>query len=133
LSIPCEARRFYRNACLCLHFGQGIDGLTMFADLIAHVSIADGIALAIFLVGWFGYGHSADYAAEDTHGVRAATNAYRLQWARHAVRRDKRMSDVALTGNLMQNVSFYASTTTCVIAGVIGRCAFLRIDTALRS
>ena len=91
----------------------------MFGDLIAHVSIADGIALAIFLVGWFGYGYYADYAAKDAHGLRAATNAHRLQWARQMVRRDNRMTDVALTGNLMQSVSFYASTTTYVIAGVI--------------
>ena len=92
----------------------------MFRELIAQVSIADGIAFAIFLVGWFGYGYYADYGVRDkSRGLRAATNAHRLQWARQMVRRDNRMTDVALTGNLMQSVSFYASTTTYVIAGVI--------------
>jgi uncharacterized membrane protein len=91
----------------------------MFRDLIAHVSLADGIALAIFMAGWFGYGYYADYAVKDARGLRAATNNHRLQWARQMVRRENRMTDVALTGNLMQSVSFYASTTTYVIAGVI--------------
>jgi uncharacterized membrane protein len=91
----------------------------MFRELLAHVSIADGIALAIFLIGWIGYGYYADYVAKVSRGLRAATDAHRLQWARQMVRRDNRMTDVALTGNLMQSVSFYASTTTYVIAGVI--------------
>jgi uncharacterized membrane protein len=90
----------------------------MIRDLITHVSLADWIALALFLAGWLGYGYYTD-VARDPRGLRSATNARRLQWARQMVRRENRMTDVALTGNLMQSVSFYASTTTYVIAGVI--------------
>ena len=62
----------------------------MFRELIAHVSLADGVALAIFVVGWFGYGYYADYAVKDARGLRAATNNHRLQWARQMVRRENR-------------------------------------------
>ena len=91
----------------------------MFRELFSQVSTADWIALALFLVGWLGYGFYTDSAAKGARGLRSATDAHRLQWARQMVRRENRITDVALTGNLMQSVSFYASTTTYVIAGVI--------------
>ncbi|MFO1323828.1 MAG: DUF599 domain-containing protein [Burkholderiales bacterium] len=89
------------------------------ADFLHHVSLADWIGLAVFGVGWLGYGWYADRSVRGARGLRFATDVHRLQWAREMVRRENRMTDVALTGNLMQSVSFYASTTTYIIAGVI--------------
>ncbi len=43
----------------------------------------------------------------------------RLGWARHLLRRQVRVADSSLVGNLMQNVSFYANTTIYVIAGLL--------------
>jgi len=91
----------------------------MFRELYRQISTADWLALAIFAAGWIGYSLYADRTADGARGLRAATGRHRLQWARELVRRDNRITDVALTGNLMQSVSFYASTTTYVIAGLI--------------
>ncbi len=88
----------------------------MFRDLAAQVSAADWLALLVFLAGWAGYGWYADHG---TRSLRVASNTRRLQWARRMVHRENRMTDVALTGNLVQSVSFYATTTTYIIAGVI--------------
>jgi uncharacterized membrane protein len=43
----------------------------------------------------------------------------RLDWARQMVARENRITDAALTGNLMTSVSFYANTTIYIIAGLI--------------
>ena len=91
----------------------------MFRELYRQISTADWLALAIFAAGWIGYSLYADRTADGARGLRSATGRHRLQWARELVRRDNRITDVALTGNLMQSVSFYASTTTYVIAGLI--------------
>lgn len=91
----------------------------MLRELLQQITVADWVALAIFVAGWAGYSFYADYSTTGRRSLRAATSLLRLQWARELVRRDNRMTDVALTGNLMQSVSFYASTTTYVIAGLI--------------
>jgi uncharacterized membrane protein len=91
----------------------------MFRELTAQVSLADWIALLVFFTGWIGYGVFAERAARGAYGLRSATELHRIAWGREMVRRENRITDVALTGNLMSSVSFYASTTTYVIAGLI--------------
>lgn len=82
-------------------------------------SPADWLALGLFLVGWAWYGYYTDRAARGSNGLRGATQAHRVQWARQMVRRENRIVDAALTGNLMNSVSFYANTTIYIIAGLI--------------
>jgi uncharacterized membrane protein len=91
----------------------------MFVELLQGFSTTDWIGLAIFFVGWIGYGYYADREARDSRGLRGATHALRLDWARQMVRRENRIVDSSLIGNLMHSVSFYASTTTYIIAGLI--------------
>ncbi len=80
---------------------------------------ADWVALAVFIAGWCGYSHYADRAARSERGLRGVTARLRLDWARQMVARDNRITDAALTGNLMTSVSFYANTTIYIIAGLI--------------
>jgi uncharacterized membrane protein len=83
------------------------------------LSPADWFALGCFLIGWAWYGYYADRAARGSKGLRGATQAHRMNWARQMVRRENRIVDAALTGNLMTSVSFYANTTIYIIAGLI--------------
>jgi uncharacterized membrane protein len=82
-------------------------------------SAADWLALAVFVVGWIGYSHFADRAARSERGLRGVTSRLRGEWGRQMVMRENRISDAALTGNLMTSVSFYANTTIYIIAGLI--------------
>ena len=91
----------------------------MLHRLFVLLSPADWAALALFLAGWFGYSFYADRAARGANGLRGVTHAHRLQWAQEMVRRENRITDAALTGNLMSSVSFYANTTIYIIAGLI--------------
>jgi len=87
--------------------------------LFVLLAPADWVALAVFLVGWFGYSYYADRAARSARGLRGVTHRLRLDWARQMVHRENRIVDAALTGNLMTSVSFYANTTIYIIAGLI--------------
>src|SRR5664279_2525374 len=91
----------------------------MFIKLLQGFSPIDWIALAIFFVGWLTYGYYADHRARGATGLRGSTDRHRLDWGRQMARRENRIVDSSLTGNLVQSVSFYASTTTYVIAGLI--------------
>jgi uncharacterized membrane protein len=87
---------------------------------LAAFSLPDWIAMAWFLVCWMGYGWVVEHGPlGSTRGLLGASHGFRLEWGRQMLRRDNRMADVALIGNLMQNVSFYANTTIYVIAGLL--------------
>lgn len=87
--------------------------------IVDLLSLADWIGLAIFLTGWIGYTWYADHATRTARGLRGVTLTHRVAWGRMMVRRENRMMDAALIGNLMQSVSFYANTTIYIIAGLI--------------
>jgi len=91
----------------------------MYAKLLEGFAPIDWIALAIFFVGWTVYGYYADHKTRGMSGLRGATHRYRLGWGRQMAHRENRIVDSSLIGNLVQSVSFYASTTTYVIAGLI--------------
>jgi uncharacterized membrane protein len=93
--------------------------MPMFVELLQGFSTLDWIGLAVFFAGWIGYGFYADGEARGARSLRGVTQDHRLDWARQMVRRDNRMVDASLIGNLMRSVSFYASTTTYIIAGLI--------------
>ena len=91
----------------------------MLDKLLHGFAPIDWIALAIFFFGWLTYGYYADHRARGGRSLRGATHRHRLEWGRQMVRRENRIVDSSLVGNLVQSVSFYASTTTYVIAGLI--------------
>jgi uncharacterized membrane protein len=93
--------------------------MALFDRIFTLFSPTDWAALALFLAGWIGYGYYADRAARSEHGLRGVTARLRLDWARQMVARDNRITDAALTGNLVTSVSFYANTTIYIIAGLI--------------
>jgi uncharacterized membrane protein len=91
----------------------------MLDRLVMLLAPGDALALATFVLGWVGYTYYADRAARSERGLRGVTAQLRLDWAREMVARENRITDAALTGNLMTSVSFYANTTIYIIAGLI--------------
>jgi uncharacterized membrane protein len=91
----------------------------MLQRMFGLLGAADWAALAYFLVGWIAYGYWADRGPGAARSLRGVTEAHRMQWGAQMVGRENRIVDSALTGNLMNSVSFYANTTIYIIAGLI--------------
>ena len=92
----------------------------MSGEWLSAFALADWVALAWFFACWTGYGWIVEHGPLGSmRGLLGASHHYRLEWGRQLLRREARVGDAALIGNLMQSVSFYANTTIYVIAGLL--------------
>ncbi len=89
----------------------------MFA-LFEKVTLLDCLAFAWLVVCWGGYAWYSEKSGAARNGLVGISRGYRHQWADALLRREIRVSDAALIGNLMSTVSFYANTTIYIIAGL---------------
>ncbi len=89
-------------------------------DLLLHeLSGIDYFAIAWFFVCWAGYSFFSEQSTLARQGLVGVSHSYRLDWARQMLKREIRIVDSALVGNLMTSVSFYANTTIYIIAGLM--------------
>lgn len=88
-------------------------------NILYQFTWLDLIALVFFVLCWQGYGFLFDGdRGRGKKGLVQKTHAYRIIWASELVKRNNRVSDTALIGNLVRSVSFYANTTIYIIAGL---------------
>lgn len=78
----------------------------------------DVVSLTWFVLLWVGYTVYAD-RSHRPHSLRAAMHAYRMRWMQQMLRRENRVADVNILRNLLGGVSFFASTTLLVLAGIV--------------
>lgn len=83
------------------------------------VPVLDLLGLAWFVLLWAGYTAYADRYARAVRSLRAVMHGYRVQWMRQMLLRDNRVADVNIVRNLLAGVSFFASTTLLILAGVV--------------
>lgn len=86
----------------------------------ASLPLPDMLALAFFILSWFGY---AQLTAQKHHHERSllnVTNGYRTLWMREMIRRDNRTLDVIMIGNLQRSITFFANTAIFIVIGLIG-------------
>jgi uncharacterized membrane protein len=92
----------------------------------------DFAALAWFLIVWLGYGWVADRIPGRAIGLNHHMVALRECWMARMVERDNRIMDSQLVGHTIHSVTFFASTTMLVLAGLVGLFGALdRIDATL--
>jgi uncharacterized membrane protein len=87
--------------------------------MLEWMDIWDAAALAWFFAVWAGYTIYADLGPAHARSISAAMNARRRAWMFEAARRDLRMIDTSILGNLLTGVGFFSSTTIFVIGGLI--------------
>ena len=86
----------------------------------SDITLSDMIALCWFFIAWYSMSWiGRHYKNTDKNTLRSISKNYRNQWMLHLLERSNRMSDVALIGNLMRSVSFFASTSLLVLASLI--------------
>ncbi|MGH1371863.1 MAG: DUF599 domain-containing protein [Cellvibrionaceae bacterium] len=72
-----------------------------------------------FLVCWVGYSRFARHMAKQTECIASVMHRLRLDWMQQLLFRDQRVSDASIIANLERNVSFMASTSILVLAGLL--------------
>lgn len=79
----------------------------------------DRIALAVFVVGWLGYGPFI-HAFRTRPSITSRMNDVRRAWIFAMLGRENRITDASLLGNTMQSGTFFASTTMIALAALMG-------------
>ena len=84
------------------------------------LSLLDWAALLWFLLAWQGYDRLSARMGFAGRSINDSMKTVRIQWMDEMVRRDMRMGDASLLGHAIASVTFFASTTMIVIAGLAG-------------
>lgn len=79
----------------------------------------DLLALLMFAIVFRGYLTYTARRALDTPCLAYAMHRFRKQWIRTALHRENRIADTNIVANLERNVSFFASTSLLVLAGLV--------------
>lgn len=77
------------------------------------------LCLIWFFICWVGYTLYARRKATSQSCLASELHKYREYWMRRVMLRDVRVGDAALIANLERNVSFLASTTILILAGLL--------------
>lgn len=88
--------------------------------LFLSLSLLDGLAFAWFLLLWWGYGWLTDRRQGSPTSLNQHMLRIRIRWMTNMLYRDNRVMDSMLMGHLIHSVSFFASTTVLVLAGLLG-------------
>lgn len=81
-------------------------------------STLDIIAPLFFFVCWFGYTIFAATASKHRSSLVGVTSEYRINWMRQMLKRENRMMDSTLIGNLSRSIAFFASTTIFIVLAI---------------
>ena len=97
----------------------------------SDISVWDIFSILLFFTAWYSIAWVGRHRKDNEKlTLSSISKNYRNQWMLHLLERDNRMPDVALMGNLMRNVSFFASTSILILASLIA--VFGVVDDALK-
>ena len=89
------------------------------SDIVQLFSILDLCALALLVVCFFGTGWIIEHPGGRRRSVTVMMAEFRHQWMHELARRDQRIFDSQIIGNLRNATSFFASTTILAVGGVL--------------
>jgi len=91
----------------------------MGSEVIKGFSGLDALALCWFVLCWLGYSVYSRKMSQRRTCLSSVMATHREAWVDGLLKRDNRVGDAALLGNLERNVSFFASSTLLVLAGLV--------------
>ncbi|WOT06075.1 DUF599 domain-containing protein [Shewanella youngdeokensis] len=83
------------------------------------ITLLDVVAIVVFLSSWVGYARFAKAKAKNTNCIAKCLHQHRIHWMYEVMTREVRVGEAALLANLERNISFFASTTMLILAGVL--------------
>ena len=84
-----------------------------------NIEVYNYIALFWFLFCWLAYAWFAKAMAKKTDSLSSVLHRYRFCWMEELLTRNQRISDAALISNIERNVTFLASSSLLVLAGLL--------------
>lgn len=90
----------------------------MDANFWQHLSSLDGIGLGVFAVCFLSYVWVQKRPADRLMTLNHIMNIWRVRWMDSLTTRDVRIMDTQLLGHIMHSVTFFASTSILVLAGL---------------
>ena len=88
-------------------------------SFIQIFSIADMFALSWFVVCWIGYTLFARTRGSNVPTIPSTLSRLRGCWLEKLIERDIRIADMAALSALQRNVTFFASSTILILAGLL--------------
>ncbi|WP_286237636.1 DUF599 domain-containing protein [Neptuniibacter halophilus] len=88
-------------------------------ETFLHENWLNLLALAWFLVCFKGYMYYARKRSYDTPCLASILHMYRKEWMLRMLTREVRIADTTAIANLERGVSFFASTTMLILAGLM--------------
>ncbi|TQV87493.1 DUF599 domain-containing protein [Aliikangiella coralliicola] len=82
-------------------------------------SLADWLALGWFLLCWGGYTYFANRYRKEAVNLSQSLTEIRGSWMEAMVKREMRIADATVLGILQRTVTFFASTTIFILAGLL--------------
>lgn len=79
----------------------------------------DTLAFLVFMTVWVGYTQFARFKARRAQTLSSLVRLYRNRWMQEMLRRENRIGDASLIGNVKSVATFFASTTMLILAGVL--------------
>lgn len=93
--------------------------MNLTAELSARVDWPNLIALIWFLVCFKGYSLFAIRRSRHTPCLANVLHLYRVDWMQRMLERDVRIADTTAIANLERGVTFFASSTILILAGLL--------------
>lgn len=84
-----------------------------------HVPLIDAVAFLSFFSIWIGYSIFSRKRAKKHHCLSSILCTLRVEWMNAVVHKEQHIADAALIGNVERTVTFFASSTIFVLAGVL--------------
>ncbi|MET1253849.1 DUF599 domain-containing protein [Aliikangiella maris] len=82
-------------------------------------TVVDWIALYWFILCWIGYTSFANYRLNRSTNLAQSLTELRGLWMKSMIQRDMRIPDTTSLGILQRTVTFFASTTIFILAGLL--------------
>lgn len=83
------------------------------------ISPLDALAFAFYAASWIGYTVIADHSRWRERSIMKMMDDYRMRWMLQMLRRENRIVDTNIIGNLQNGAAFFASTTILALGGLI--------------
>lgn len=85
----------------------------------ANVMLLDVIGLIFFITSWIGYSYFAEAQYGRVQNLMYVMDQMRCRWMHQILKRESRIADASLVGNLLRSISFFANTSIFILIGLV--------------